>query len=208
MKIKQLNRVLFNVFIKSIFLLIMCMCFSCANNAVTKEKLSNKQIIENYYDARNNKDISKINALISDSLLWIDLNYTIARNKTEFYENFKWDSVFQSQHKIIDFDSISENVVEISFTKICKRIKFLHDSATVSRQTISIVDNKIAKINTTEYLVFDFEKWQSRRDSLNNWVKENHPELNGFVNDITNAGAQNYMKAIELYEQEAINLKQ
>jgi len=32
------------------------------------------------------------------------------------------------------------------------------------------------------------------------WVSENHPELNGFINDQTEAGGKKFLKALELYE--------
>jgi len=32
------------------------------------------------------------------------------------------------------------------------------------------------------------------------WVEENHPELDGFIHDMTMKGAQDYVNSIELYE--------
>lgn len=46
----------------------------------------------------------------------------------------------------------------------------------------------------------DWNIWQMERDSLVKWVSINHPELDGFIHDLTMNGAINYLKAIELYE--------
>ena len=51
----------------------------------------------------------------------------------------------------------------------------------------------------------NWEIWQRERDSLVNWIKENHPELDGFVHDLSMEGAQNYLKAISLYKKRTIN---
>ena len=66
------------------------------------------------------------------------------------------------------------------------------------------IDGKISKEDIFDYLVFDFEKWQIRRDTLVTWIDKNHPNLSGFVYDQTVKGGQNYLKAIELYEKRNI----
>ena len=95
--------------------------------------------------------------------------------------------------------SVDKNM-EAIISKTCKRIRFLHDSATVYKVSIAFEGNKITCMETFDYEVFDFGKWQSNRDSLVKLIDENHPYLSGFVNDQTLTGAQNYLKAIELYE--------
>ena len=59
---------------------------------------------------------------------------------------------------------------------------------------------KISKIEDFEYIGTDWEKWVNERDSLVRWINKNHPKLDGFVHDLTMKGAMNYVKAIELYQ--------
>lgn len=65
---------------------------------------------------------------------------------------------------------------------------------------ISFNSGKISKIEELECKDADWNIWQKKRDSLVSWTKKNHPELDGFINDMTMNGAINYLKAIELYE--------
>jgi hypothetical protein len=48
--------------------------------------------------------------------------------------------------------------------------------------------------------LFNVEKFVKNRDELVNWISENHPELNGFLNDQTKSGGLYYLKAIQLYK--------
>ncbi|WPP49957.1 hypothetical protein [Catalinimonas niigatensis] len=56
------------------------------------------------------------------------------------------------------------------------------------------------KLESLECLNADWNIWQTERDSLVNWTRNNHPKLDGFIHDLTMDGAINYLKAIELYE--------
>jgi len=55
-------------------------------------------------------------------------------------------------------------------------------------------------VETTEYLVFNDATFVKNRDSLLSWIDENHPELNGFINNQTAPGGRQYLKAIELFK--------
>jgi len=50
--------------------------------------------------------------------------------------------------------------------------------------------DKITKIEALECSDANWNVWQAERDSLVNWVKINHPELDGFINDLTMNGAK------------------
>jgi hypothetical protein len=65
---------------------------------------------------------------------------------------------------------------------------------------ISFNSGKISKIEELECKDVDWGLWRKKVDSLIGWIKNNNPELNGFIHDMTMKGATNYVKAIELYE--------
>ena len=64
---------------------------------------------------------------------------------------------------------------------------------------ISFTSGKISRFEDLESVGTDWDVWGAKRDSLVSWIKMNHPELDGFVNDMTMNGSINYLKAIELY---------
>jgi len=55
------------------------------------------------------------------------------------------------------------------------------------------------KMSNVEDLVFDLQKWASRRDTLVNWIDQNYPDLSGFIFDQTRQGANNYLEAMKLF---------
>jgi hypothetical protein len=80
------------------------------------------------------------------------------------------------------------------------RFEFLKNNPLSCRHKISFKDGKIAKLETLECIDADWGIWQKERDSLVNWVHIHHPDLDGFVHDLSMQGAINYLKAIELYK--------
>ncbi len=59
---------------------------------------------------------------------------------------------------------------------------------------------KIAKIENLDGTDANWEIWQKEVDSLVSWVKFNHPEIDGFIHDLSMKGAIDYLNAIELYK--------
>ena len=53
------------------------------------------------------------------------------------------------------------------------------------KQRIHFKQGVITTIENREYMNFDVPKWTSNRDSLVSWIDINHPELSGFINDLT-----------------------
>lgn len=179
-------------FITSLFLLATIF-FGC-----TKSK-STQILVEEYFKGFNNSNFSTVEKVINDSIRILEGDYTVAGSIQEFKTNFDWDQTFNPQYKIVETININNDSAEIVISKTCDRINFLLDTAILCKIKLDFVDNKITKVNTVEYLKFDFVKWQQRRDSLVAWADIHHPELKGFANDMTVAGAQNYKKAIDYY---------
>jgi hypothetical protein len=186
------------VFRRLIFTGLSLFFVSCQSEEKQADHL---QIIKDYYLELNNSNLNKASTLIHDSIIVSELQFTQARTKDEWFTQFKWDSVFNPTYKILEMKEV-DGKVEVIVSKECERIRFLHDSPTNYKVRYAFLDGKIKNDDTYEFLVFDFEKWGSRRDSLVAWIDINHPELNGFIYDQTIEGGKKYLKAIGFYENE------
>jgi len=177
-----------------LFVFILVVITSCADKQPTE-----KELIAEYYQGFQNADYNQIKATIADSLTLTEADYIMPFSKESFYGHFKWDSVFQPVYKKVDLQNTGEQyVVEIAVSS--KRFAFLKNDPLVSRQRFYFKSGKISRVENVEFVDTDWEKWTTQRESLVNWTAVNHPELDGFINDLTMQGAINYVKAIELYE--------
>ncbi len=177
-----------------IIIAISVLLFNCN----TSSKKSQEDIVRGFYAELNKADFKQISKFITDSIKTSEGGEVLTKTKEDFYKFFQWDSVFAPIYKIIDLKKI-DNKIEITVSKSCKRIRFLHDKATVSKIVTTFKENKIHTINTVDYLVFDFQKWQSRRDTLLKRMEINHSDFPSFIHDQTLHGAYNYSKAIDLF---------
>jgi hypothetical protein len=177
-------------------LFIIAFLFSCNNSS---DKPTADKIIHTYIVALNESNFKQIESCISDSLVTMEGGFVLTKSSKDYYVHFQWDSVFSPKYTILNSNKISDKSIEVTLSKICKRIKYLHDSATVFKTKFDFADKRIVSIDNFELVYFDTLKWSSRRDTLVNWVSEHYPELDGFIYDQTPNGAQNYLKAIELY---------
>jgi hypothetical protein len=166
-----------------------------------KKELDPQLIVREFYTALNNSNLIKASIFIDDNIVASEFQFIQVQSKDEWLTQFKWDSVFNPTYTILELKEVDGKVVA-TVSKECKRIRFLHDSATIYKVEYGFLDGKIKKDSIFEYLVFDFEKWQSRRDSLVSWVDLNHPDLSGFIYDQTISGGQKYLDAIKFYENE------
>ena len=123
-----------------------------------------------------------------------------------FYEVFKWDSIFKPSYNIVELQEKNNQIIaSVALNSV--RNEFLKNKLMKCRYKISFSSGKISKIEELECKDADWNIWQKERDSLVNWTRKNHPELDGFINDMTMNGALNYLKAIELYETDKEALK-
>lgn len=182
--------------LKTITILIFAILFACNPK---NEKQSKEDIVRTYFKGLNESDYKITTSCISDSMVRSEGDFILTRNSKEYYIHFQWDSVFSPEYKLIDLQETTDSTMEVTLSKFCKRIEFLHDSATVYKSKFNIKDQRIIKVENFELVYFDTLKWSSRRDTLVAWINRNHPRLNGFIYDQTKAGAKHYLEAIELY---------
>ena len=142
---------------------------------------------------------NELKTLINDSITIVAGDYVMPYTDDSFYEEFKWDSTFRPSYKIVELEEKNNQVIAL-VTLNSVRNEFLKNNTMTCQYQISFNSGKISKIEELECKDADWNIWKKERDSLVSWVKKNHPELDGFINDMTMNGAINYLKAIELYE--------
>ena len=179
-------------------LLIVIGLISCRSS---EKKINALDIAAKYYKALDQSDASAMAHLLNDSLVTKETSYDYEQTftKVEYLEWLKWDSVFDPTYEILEMERDDESI-KAKISKIDKRISFLHEQPIVTKQVIRFYQDKIASVETAEYVLFNDSTFVKNRDSLLNWIDENYPELNGFINDQTAAGGRRYLKAIELYQ--------
>lgn len=167
-------------------------------NKCDQGKLNNKATVEKYYMARDAADFKDISLLVSDTITVVEGDYVMPYTLESYYEVFKWDSVFQTKYKIIELEEVESQVI-VSVTLSSIRNAFLQNNPMTCKFKLSLQSGKISKIESLNCKDANWEIWQKRVDALVKWVDINHPELNGFIHDMTMNGAKNYLKAINLY---------
>jgi len=164
-----------------------------------QQEISNQEVTKKYYEARNSLDFSAIKKLVNDSVIVVEGDYVMPYSHESYYEVFKWDSIFQTSYKLVELKESNDQIIaSVALSSI--RNKFLKNDLMTCKFKLSFNSGKISKIESLDCSGADWNNWEKERDSLVNWISVNHPELNGFIYDMTMNGAKNYLKAIELYE--------
>ncbi len=151
-----------------------------------------------YYGGFQNSDYSQVKSTLSDSLISIAGDYRMAYSRETFYEKFKWDSVFRPEYTLVSIDNKGQHPIA-TVTMRSPKLEFLHNNPMTCRYTFHFKKGKIAEIKNLDCPRANWELWGKKVDALVGWIAMNHPELDGFINDLTMQGAVNYMKAITLY---------
>lgn len=184
-KLKFIKNLLFLLFV--LLLTVNCNKKNDRINSVTK-----------YYEAFNDSDYDRIRSLM-DSITIIEGDYITNYSHETFHEQFKWDSIFRPTYKLTELKELdSQIIVTVEVSSL--RFEFLKNNPLTCRHKISFESGKLAKFETIDCLDPDWTMWENERDSLVNWISIHHPELDGFIHDLTMNGAIDYLKAIELYE--------
>ncbi len=178
------------------FILITLVLFltGCGN-----EKATRTEMVATYYTAFDTSNFDEIKSVIDESFIMVDGEYETTYSQDSFYEQFKWDSVFQPTYKIIEMAE-QDNQVIATVASSSLRYAFLENDPLICRFKVSFNSDKISKIEATSYVDTDWKIWQTKVDSLVSWVSTNHPELDGFIHDLSMQGAMDYLEAIDLYE--------
>ncbi len=174
--------------------IILLLTFGC--NSKRTDPAEN---VTKYYKAFNNSDYDQVKALITDSITIISGDYIMPYSAESYYEHFKWDSVFQPTYKLLELEELGDQLIATVEVNSL-RFEFLKNNPLTCKHKISFKSGKLAKFESLDCIGADWELWQKEIDSLVSWVNIHHPELNGFIHDLTMKGAVNYLKAIELYE--------
>ncbi len=181
-----------------ILLLFLVVLVNCKNPEKTIDRL---EIAEKYFVALDESNSSKIKDLLTDSLIITipKYEYEVRYSKSDYVGKWlKWDSVFEPTYKVLEM-KLENGIVKAKVSKIDKRILFFMQKPFLTNEILRFQNDKIITVET-EYLNFDEETWEKSRNGLLSWISENHPELNGFINDQTEAGGMKFLKALELYE--------
>ena len=181
---RLINKLLFYVLALS-----LCSC---------NTKLSNEEVVINYYSSLNEGNFDQVRKYIADSLYFTEGDQTVKLSRDTYYDYFQWDSVFQPRYKVLNIKSV-DDLVEIRLEAKSDRLKFLENNPLVTEQQIHLSDQKILKIDYTNYGDVDWNRWSAKRDSLISWMKVHHPEHPEFIYNLTKTGAEDYIKAIALF---------
>ncbi|APG59828.1 hypothetical protein [Christiangramia salexigens] len=171
---------------------------SCAVNKVPKPE----QVMK-YYQGLQKSEYPEIEKVLSDSLIISEGDYVMKFTPESYYEHFKWDSVFNPAYKIVGLKE-QENFVSATVSVSSSRFDFLENNPLTCKRRFYFKHGKIRRIENLDCVDANWIIWQKQRDSLVAWVKINNPELDGFINDLSEQGAINYMKAIELYKKQKL----
>ena len=179
---------------KSIASILLCLIILTSCGRVNYEKQAT-----DFYQAMNASSLSQLELLYSDSVRIGNDGEFITYSFEEYQHWLSWDSTFHPTYKVLEIE-MREDFAEVTISKECNRILYLNGEPTVYKEKLTFKNKRIQSVESTELILFNTEKWVSRRDTLVDWIAENEPKLDGFIFDQTKQGAINYLKAIELYE--------
>lgn len=164
-----------------------------------KKKPSPSEIAAKYYQAFDNADFNQLKTLLCDSISITEGDYLTSYSQDSFHKQFKWDSIFQPTYKLVNIEEVNNGIIA-TVSSSSLRYEFLKNNPLTCKYKFYFESDKISNIEVLECLDSDWDIWQKERDSLVSWINIYHPELDGFINDLTMNGALNYLKAIELYK--------
>lgn len=178
-----------------LLIFIVSVLTSCNSKIQESEE---KKLIKAYYASLNNFELEAIADYFYDSVRMRENDYLYLASKDSFYLKLQWDSVFRPKYGVLEIEEVDNDLI-VEVSKSDPRILFLNEEPTVYRERFTFKNGLIYSSETREFVVFNWDLWDENRSKLVNWIKANHPELDGFLYDQTKQGAINYLKALKLY---------
>ncbi len=178
-----------------LLIFIASVVLSC-NSKVQESK--EKELIKKYFASLNNFDLEAIPNYYYDSIRMRENDYLYLASKDSFYIKLQWDSVFRPKYGVLEIEEVDNDLI-VKVSKSDPRILFLNEEPTIYRERFTFKDGLIYSSETRDFILFNWDTWDENRSKLVNWIKSNHPELDGFLYDQTKKGALNYLEALKLY---------
>ena len=172
-----------------------------------QSKMTHQEVVNGYYKARSETNYSEVKKYVSDSLTIVSGDFVMPFDHHSFYEVFKWDSLFRPTYEVVKIEDVDHHIV-VSVKLNSVRSEFLKNSYMTCHYKLSFEAGRISKFEEMNCDDVDWNIWEQEVNSLVHWVKEHHPELDGFIHDMTKKGAQNYLRAMELYEKRKESTKE
>jgi len=176
------------------FYLLILLLLGCA-----KDRPSKLHITTEYYKAMDSRNFEAVKPLLYDTITTVTGEFVTNYTHNTYYELFKWDSVFNTTYEIVEMAEEQDEII-VTVASSSLRYEFLKNNPLTSIYKISFKADQISAIEVMDYIGADWNVWEVERDSLVSWTKSNHPELDGFIYDLSIQGAINYLRAMELYE--------
>ncbi|EPR71726.1 hypothetical protein ADIWIN_3173 [Winogradskyella psychrotolerans RS-3] len=185
---------------KHILLSLIVLVFT---NCADKPSTESEQITA-YYKGYINSDYEQIKKVLSDSLTTVFGDYITTYSHQSYYEQFKWDSIFKPVYKLdaLKYEE-GQFIATVSIRSL--KLEFLKNTPMTCRYQFQFIAGKISRIEELDCNSVDWNVWQNEVDTLVNWIKINHPEMDGFIHDLSMQGAIDYLKAIELYKNREVD---
>ena len=170
--------------------------------ACTNAPSLHQSTVEEYYRGLNAGDFYQVSSVVADTFTIIEGDFETAYTVASHEVLFRWDSVFATTYEIKKV-TIDEGRIQALVSSSSDRYRFLENDPLVCEMNFSFKQDKISQLYIGDCPEADWERWSTKRDSLVQWVDQHHPNLSGFINDLTEKGAQDYMNAVGLFEANA-----
>lgn len=161
------------------------------------------QITKDFYAAMEAHDHPKIVSFYADSVRVMGDGYRTVYTKEAYADWVAWDAIFAPTYEILSLTE-GDNYVDAQIRKSDPRILFLNGAPYITTEGLHFEKGKLQSLEIIEEQ-YNEARWIETRAAFLNWIAENHPELDGFIFDQSELGAQNYMKAMELFENRKTN---